>query len=798
MTVKRAPRKRDIHQDLVFAGPLERLSALANTLFGVKASMIGLIDGEEIVIRSSRPCDTARMPRDGSLTDLLVAAGADAPVVIEDCTTDWRTRHHYCVTGPQHLRFFAGMAVTDSAGQVVGGLSVMDDQPRGPLSAAELEQLRLLTRMAGDVMDQVNAVRVQGEQLEMLRLAEEMSGVGHWRIDAVARSLEMSDEVYRIYGVTRDTYTPDFDTAVAFYHPEDEPKVRALIRHSLETGEPYRARCRLIRADGVERLVDAYAHAVKGEDGKVEALYGVFQDVTENEALLRTAQKNEARYRLLAENTGDVITRVNTDGRSKYISPGIQGLLGWTFEEMSGQSTDYVHPEDRATLLACIREAVRSGEPARLEYRALHRDGRTVWVECSFQPIGGDEVVVVVRGIDERKRLEAELRDARDRAEAAARSKTEFLANMSHELRTPLTSVIGFSGLLQASGALPATERRYVERISTASESLLAVINDILDYSKLEADAVEIEPQPFSPRAMAEAAASIVEGQYAAKGLGLSLDLEAGLPDALMGDEARLRQVLLNFLSNAAKFTGSGGVTLRLTHANGRLRAEVEDTGIGIAPDKLEQLFERFTQADASTTRVYGGTGLGLAISRRLIEMMGGEIGAHSRPGEGSTFWFSLPLAETGATGATETVAAETTTELPRMARVLMADDAPANRDLLTAILQGMGLSIDTVADGALAVDAARSGAYDLVLMDVHMPVMDGLAATRAIRALPGRAARTPIVALTANVQDEHVRRCLEAGMDDHLAKPVELRALAAALSRWLGAESGVERKAVG
>lgn len=782
---------RDRHEDLVFAGPFERLSALAMSLFGVKAAMVGLVDGDQVVVRCSRPCDTPRLPRDQSLTQLLVAAGPDAVVVVEDAAVDRRTRHHYCVTGPQRLRFFAGMAVTDAAGEVVGGLSVMDDRPRGPLSDAEVEQLRLLARMASDVLQQIQAARVQAEQLETLRLAEEMSGVGHWRLDAVARRVQWSDEVYRIHGVSRESFNPDVDSAVAFYHPDDQPVLKALIGRSLETGEPYRGRLRLIRADGEERLVEACAHAERNADGRVEALYGVFQDVTETDRLLRAAQQNEARYRLLAENTGDVITRLDADSRIKYVSPGIEALLGWPVADISARATDYVHADDRAALLASVREAVRSGGQTRLEHRALHRDGRAVWVECSFQPIGGGDVVVVIRGVDERKRLESELTEARDRAEAAARSKSEFLANMSHELRTPLTSVIGFSGLLGASAALPPQERRYVERIATASAALLAVINDILDYSKLEAGAVEIDPSPFSPRGMAEAAASIVEDQCLAKGLSLTLEPAPDLPEALMGDEARLRQVLLNFLSNAVKFTGSGGIVLRLSYVGGRLRAEVEDTGIGVAADKLAQLFQRFTQADASTTRVYGGTGLGLAISRRLIEMMGGEIGARSRPGVGSVFWFDLPLE--AATPEAAATGPETAAELPRAARVLMADDAPANRELITAILEGMGLSVETVPDGAAAVEAARGGGYDLILMDVHMPVMDGLNATRAIRALTGAAARTPILALTANVQQEHVRRCLEAGMDDHLAKPVELRALAAALTRWLGARGGAE-----
>jgi signal transduction histidine kinase/ActR/RegA family two-component response regulator len=447
-----------------------------------------------------------------------------------------------------------------------------------------------------------------------------------------------------------------------------------------------------------------------------------------------------------------------------------------------------MHPDDVAGVRSAFAAYAKAGPGApspRIPYRGLRKDGQTVWLEAHPKVIRDAagralEFQDVVRDVSETKALEDELIAARDVAEAGARTKSEFLANMSHELRTPLTSVIGFSGLLQGSPNLPEAERKYADRIATASEALLSVINDILDYSKLEAEAVDLEPQAFDPRAMAEGAVAIVETQCQAKGLTLETVIDADLPGALMGDEGRLRQVTLNFLSNAVKFTTSGTVRLELTRAGERLRLAVTDSGIGIAPDKIDTLFDRFTQADASTTRVYGGTGLGLAISQRLIEMMGGEIGADSRPGEGSTFWFEVPMRE--AIAGVEAAGADDLV-VDAGLKILMADDAAPNRELVTAILGGLGLALETVCNGAEAVEAARTGAYDLILMDVHMPVMDGLDATRAIRAMGGATGRTPIIALTANVQPEQVVRCREAGMDGHVGKPIQISELLAALA---------------
>ncbi|MFC5372843.1 PAS domain-containing protein [Brevundimonas faecalis] len=783
-------------QDGAERDAFDRLTAVASSLFGTPAAMIAVLDAEQAVFRSSLGLDRVSVPREGSASFRLVDMGAGGELIVED-TLD-RERDHPLVVGGPRVRFFAGVTISTPDGRPVGAFGVMDFKTRPAPEPEKMALLHELAAVAGQLLEQDEAARQEAARLETLRLAEAMVGVGRWRYEVAGAEVTWSDEIYRIHGAPPGAFQPTLETVIAAYHPDDREEMRGLVEQALKTGERYAYKLRLISRDGTERIVAAEGAAEKDATGRVVALYGVLQDVTDRESLLRQAQTNERRYRLLAENTGDVITRVKMDGSSKYISPAIQQLLGWTFEEMSGQSTDYVHPEDRHLVLKAIGEAVKTGSPSRLEHRAVHRSGTVIWVECTFKALTDqnghvDDVVVVIRDITARKALEAEVLEAKETAEAAARVKSEFLANMSHELRTPLTSVIGFSDLLKASETLPEAERVYAERIATASEALLGVINDILDYSKLEANAIEMDPEPFAVAALAEGAAAIVEAQCAAKGLALAVTVDPETPEVLTGDAGRLRQVMLNFLSNAVKFTGKGGVTMRVGgRADGdgrwRLRTEVTDTGIGIPTEKIEQLFERFTQADASTTRLYGGTGLGLAISRRLIEIMGGEIGVESRPGEGATFWFETPLAQGGTVGQLD--AGDAPMPEPGATaggRILMADDAPGNRELVGAILRGLGLEIEVVCDGAEAVHAMQVGAYDLVLMDVHMPVMDGLTATREIRRMQlGTGRRTPILALTANVQADQVARCLEAGMDGHLAKPIQIPALVEALSRWL------------
>ncbi len=397
---------------------------------------------------------------------------------------------------------------------------------------------------------------------------------------------------------------------------------------------------------------------------------------------------------------------------------------------------------------------------------------------------------MIARHRADRRRLtrrDVLLRKAKRDAEAAAEAKGRFLANMSHELRTPLTAMIGYADLLGRNPSRAAA-RAYTASLRSAGDALTALVNDILDLAKIEAGKLELSAEPFAVRELIAGSARILQPAADRAGLEVRLDLE--IPETLwaMGDAQRIRQILLNLLSNAVKFTAQGGVAVAARilgdEADRRLRVEVADTGVGIAPEGLARLFQRFSQGDASTTRQFGGTGLGLAISKQLVERMDGVIGATSELGRGSCFWFeiALPPAEPALAAAADDDAAEADT-LAGL-KVLIAEDTQANRELLRSILTAFGVEMVFVGDGAQAVEAVQAQAFDLVLMDVQMPVMDGVEATRRIRALPGPAAGVPIIAMSANVLDDQVASYRRAGMDDHVPKPFLIADLWAAIAR--------------
>ncbi len=442
-----------------------------------------------------------------------------------------------------------------------------------------------------------------------------------------------------------------------------------------------------------------------------------------------------------------------------------------------------------------IREAIERGH-AMLQWLGKRADGSLFPVEIALHAMtldGKPYIQAIMRDVTTQKAAEAALQQARDAAVATTRLKSQFLANVSHEIRTPLNGIIGMTRLLLGT-SLDARQRDYAETVSRSAESLLAIINDLLDFSKIEAGRLSIERIPFHLDELLQDVVALETPRAQAKGLSLILEKQAEIPPWLLGDPLRVRQILLNLVDNAIKFTERGQVSIKVEAARlpagDGYRFTVSDTGIGIAPEAQQRIFEAFAQADGSTSRRYGGTGLGLAICRQLAELMGGRLSLESQPGRGSTFSLELPLSVTEP----PLEQAETAPVLPRFkdTRVLLAEDNPVNQKLTRLMLENLGVHVILANDGREAWELIKQQPVDLVLMDCHMPELDGLQATRAIRAWEAEqgVARLPIVALTANAMPGFEEACRQAGMDGYLLKPLREESLARTLLQWLPAKA--------
>jgi PAS domain S-box-containing protein len=516
----------------------------------------------------------------------------------------------------------------------------------------------------------------------------------------------------------------------------------------------------------------------------------------EHEALERLSD-SETRYRMLAEHSPDIILRYDVEGRIEYFSPAVR-LYGYEPQSLVGRDIkELLDPQDWARNAEFL-ETLAAGRPLPQGednlWRSFDANGTTVWMEGATSPISDQTgrvigAVAVLRDVTARLALQDELRRKRAEAEAAAVAKSQFLANMSHEIRTPLTGVIGFAGLLEGMSELPIQARQYVDRIHNSARALLLVVNDVLDFSKLEARQVELDPQPFDPRAFLEDTVDLIRDQAGSKGLAIVVGGLECLPPVLIADHARLRQVLLNLLTNALKFTEAGQVRVEAVYVGetDQFKVAVTDTGIGVPAEAVGRLFQRFSQIDGSNSRQHGGSGLGLAISKGLVEMMGGEIGVESRLGAGSTFWFAITAATPSAAIAKPPDPAAEDVTVGAL-RLLVVDDVAVNRELVSALLASFDVEVSQAASGAEALEAAMGSAFDIILMDLQMPGMDGLAATAAIRAQSRLNQSTPILALTANVLPGHVEACRRAGMDDHVGKPIDIKELLTKIAYWSSA----------
>lgn len=773
----------------------DRITQLAADMFGAPIALVSLVDEKRQWFKSRVGIDATETPRDVAFCAHAIQQSPNSVMVVENATLDPRFADNPFVTGDPDVRFYAGATLTTSDGENVGTLCVIDDRPRPRPSEAELEKLRALAALVVDELELSHRSRVADQRLALLELAEAMSGVGYWRFEVATSRITWSDEVYAIHGVDPATFDPNLDANLAHFNDADRAIVERLFRRAVETGEGYDFELHLRRADGEIRNVACKARCEKDALGKTTAVTGVFQDVTDYVRAREDAQTSEALYRLIASNTPDIIGRLSLDGLIHFVSPSMKTLTGHAVEDVLGRkSFDFMHKNDIGSVIAAFRE-IMAGRPLEkpLRYRIIHKSGEPIWVEANPRLIiganGKAEFIDVLRDIRGQIALEESMQRATAEAQAAARAKSEFLANMSHEIRTPLNAIVGYSSLMAQSPDMPPHLRRHANVVSASSNSLIRIVNDILDFSALEAGAVEISAEAFDIRKTIDASVETLRLQAVGKGLALRHVIHPAVEQQYIGDSARLQQVLMNLIGNAIKFTSAGEVEVRcspMTDNTGQtLYLSIRDTGIGIDADKTESLFSRFTQADGSVRRRFGGTGLGLAVSKQIVTLMGGSIDVDSIEGEGSTFWITLPLRPVksleGET-APDALAVESQHAQPR--RILFVDDHDVNRELGAILLSSLGHEVVLASDGAEAIAFAERESFDIVFMDVQMPGLDGLSATRAIRSLTFLK-DLPIIALTAHAMRHQVADCLKAGMNGHLAKPFTGRTLEEAIDRY-------------